>query len=140
MLLAAVTATSRVRSVISPLYCAAGSSPVAGSTSAQRTTAPARSAVCTHGRMFASWSRRETITSSPGCQVLASAPAMRYVRAVMLGPKITPSGSPPVSAATAARQAAVISSARALAGKAPPALPRPVACARLMASITADGT
>ena len=46
-----------------------GELPVAGSKSAQRTVAPARSAACTHGRMFASWSRRVTTTSSPGDQL-----------------------------------------------------------------------
>jgi hypothetical protein len=46
-----------------------------GSTSAQRTVAPAAGAACTHGRTSASWSSRDTTTSSPGRQVLASAPA-----------------------------------------------------------------
>src|ERR671920_44735 len=40
-LLAAVTATSRVRRLISSSYCHSGSSQVSMSTSAQRTTAPA---------------------------------------------------------------------------------------------------
>ncbi len=76
-LLAAVTATSLVRSDKSPSYWSAGSSPVAGSTSAQRTTAPARPAAWTQGRTLASWSRRETTTSSPGAQLLESVSAKR---------------------------------------------------------------
>ncbi len=77
MLLAAVTATSLVRFPISRAYCPAGSSPVTGSTSAQRTSAPARPAAWTHGRTLASWSSRDTTTSSPGRQVSASAAAIR---------------------------------------------------------------
>ena len=76
-LLAAVTATSLVRAVTRLAYCAAGSSPVAGSTSAHRTTAPARPAACAQGLTFASWSSLETTTSSPAAQVLASAAAIR---------------------------------------------------------------
>ena len=76
-LLAAVTATSRVRGDSSPAYWAAGSSPVTGSGSAQRTTAPARSAACTQGRTLASWSSRDTMTSSPSRQLRASVPASR---------------------------------------------------------------
>ena len=34
-------------------------------------------ATCTHGRMFASWSSRDTITSSPGRQSRARAAASR---------------------------------------------------------------
>jgi len=77
MLLAAVTATSRVRSLSSVSYCPAGSSAAGRSISAQRTTAPARPAAWTQGRMFASWSSRDTITSSPGRQSLASVAASR---------------------------------------------------------------
>jgi hypothetical protein len=64
-LLAAVTATRRVRGLMSSSYCQVGSSPVSMSTSAHRTTAPTCSASCTQGRMLASWSRRLTTTSSP---------------------------------------------------------------------------
>src|ERR1700761_6328936 len=71
MLLAAVTATSRVRSLTSETYCSAGSSPVDMSTSAHRTVTPARAAACSQGRTLASWSSRETTISSPGCQVPA---------------------------------------------------------------------
>jgi hypothetical protein len=66
MLLAAVTATSRVRSLIRWTYWLAGSSAVGTSTSAQRTTASRRAAAWTHGRMLASWSSLDTTTSSPG--------------------------------------------------------------------------
>ena len=72
-LLAAVTATSRVRRVISSSYCHSGSSQVSMSTSAQRTTAPADLAAAIHGRTLASWSSRLTTISSPTFQVLASA-------------------------------------------------------------------
>ncbi len=77
MLLAAVTATSRVRPVSSASYCPASSSPDGRSTSAQRTSAPARRAICIQGRMFASWSSLDTITSSPGPQSLARVAASR---------------------------------------------------------------
>ena len=50
-----------------------------GSGSAQRTVAPARSAAITHGRTFASWSRRVTTTSSPGASVRPTAAARRIV-------------------------------------------------------------
>ena len=73
-LLPAVTATSRVRSPTRSANWPAGSSPVAGSNSAQRTVAPAASAACTQGRTLASWSSRETTTSSPGRQ---PAPSVR---------------------------------------------------------------
>ena len=55
---AAVTATGRETVGRAPPPTAStASSPVAGSNSAQRTVAPTRSAACTHGRMFESWSR-----------------------------------------------------------------------------------
>ena len=54
MLLAAVTATSRVRSDSRSRYWAAGSSAVEESTSAQRSVAPLRAAACTQGRTLAS--------------------------------------------------------------------------------------
>jgi hypothetical protein len=76
-LLAAVTATTRVRGPIRSANRATGNSPVAGSNSAHRTVAPARSAACVHGRTLASWSSRETITSSPGPQAAASVRATR---------------------------------------------------------------
>jgi hypothetical protein len=74
-LLAAVTATSRVRSVSSSSYCQSGSSPVSMSTSAHRTTMPISSAICSQGRMLASWSSRLTTISSPRRQCLPSARA-----------------------------------------------------------------
>ena len=74
-LLAAVVATSRVRSERTASTCSTVSSPLAGSKSTQRTVAPAASATCTHGRMLESWSRRVTTTSSPGPHCLASARA-----------------------------------------------------------------
>ena len=74
-LLAAVTATSLVRRVMSWSYCQTGSSQVSMSISAQRTTAPADFAAAIHGRTFASWSRRLTTISSPTFQVFASARA-----------------------------------------------------------------
>ncbi len=65
---APVTATRRVRSESTAVTASVASSPVSGSKSAQRTVAPARSAACTHGRTFASWSSRVTTTSSPAPQ------------------------------------------------------------------------
>ena len=76
-LLAAVTATSRVRSDSSSPYWAAGSSVVARSTSAHRTVAPRRAAACTHGLTLASWSSRDTTISSPRSQRRDSASASR---------------------------------------------------------------
>ena len=70
---AAVTATSLVRSESTAVRHSGPSSAVWGSKSIHRTIAPAASAACTHGRTLASWSRRETTTSSPGRQVRASA-------------------------------------------------------------------
>src|SRR5215469_16073917 len=57
----------------------------------------------------------------------------------MFGPRMTPAAWPPVRSATAARHALVIASARLLAGKAPPALPRPARYASPIAWITAAG-
>jgi hypothetical protein len=79
---------------------------------------PAASATCTHGRTFASWSSRDTTTSSPGRHDCASVRATTYVRAVALGPKTTPSGRPPTRSATAARAAETISPARRPGSKA----------------------
>ena len=76
-LLAAVTATSRVRSDSRSPYWAGGSSVVDVSTSAQRTVAPRRAAACTQGLMFASWSSRDTTTSSPGSHRRDSVSASR---------------------------------------------------------------
>jgi hypothetical protein len=58
----------------------------------------------------------------------------------MFGPRITPSGSPPVRAATAARHSAVLASDRWLAGKNPSEFPSPAAYAAPMAWITGAGT
>ena len=140
ILLAAVTATSRVRSDTSVRYWAAGSSPVDMSTSAQRTVTLARAAAWIHGRTFASWSSRESTISSPGHQVSASAPASRYVRVVMFGPRMTPRASPPTRSATARRQPVTMALARWLAGNAPPAFPIPARAAAVTVSMTASGT
>jgi len=51
-------------------------SAVSGSTSSHRSATPADSAACTHGRTFASWSSRETTTSSPSRHVAAIAREM----------------------------------------------------------------
>ena len=139
-MLAAVTATSRVLSPTSSAYCAAGSSPVATSASAQRTTAPARAAAWIHGRMLASWSSRDTTISSPGAQPRASAADIRYVSAVMLGPKTTPDAAPPVRSATARRASATIAPERSLAANAPPVFPIPARYAAAIASMTGTGT
>ncbi len=140
MLLAALTATSRVRSPISSPNWPAGSSPEGSSTWAQRTVAPARSAASTQGRTFASWSSRVTTISSPGPQSADSTSASRNVSVVMFGPRMTPSGSPPTRSATARRASVTSSSERALAGNSPPVLPIPVRYAPLIASMTGSGT
>ncbi len=72
-LAAPVVATRRVRSLRTSATASALSSPVSGSKSTQRTVAPTACAAWTHGRMFESWSRRVTTTSSPGPQCLARA-------------------------------------------------------------------
>jgi hypothetical protein len=68
---AAVSATTRVLGVSTRATSAGVRTPVAGSKSAQWTVAPTAVAACTHGRTFASWSRRVTTTSSPGPQPFA---------------------------------------------------------------------
>ena len=55
--------------------------------------APARLAAWTHGATLASWSSRETRISSPMPKVGTMASAAWNAREVMLGPKITRSGS-----------------------------------------------
>ena len=117
---AAVTATQRVRSERTASIAEAGSASVSRSGSAQRTVAPARSAAITHGRTFASWSRRVTTTSSPGPSVRPTAAESRIVIAVIDGPKATPAGSAPSSRATAARARSTHSSVACAAAKTPP--------------------
>ena len=74
---AAVTATSRVRSERCSVTASTGSSTSGSVGTAQRTVTPARSAACTHGRTFASWSSRVTTISSPGFQVFERPSANR---------------------------------------------------------------
>src|ERR1019366_6237689 len=66
MLLAAVTATSRVRSLSRSPYWLGGSSAVDTSTSAQRTTASRRAAARTPRRTVASWAGLGNTTPAPG--------------------------------------------------------------------------
>ena len=65
-LLAAVTATQRVRSREHRLHGRRRRSSVPGSGSAKRTSAPARSAAISHGATSPSWSSRVQTISSPG--------------------------------------------------------------------------
>src|SRR5215470_12458425 len=58
----------------------------------------------------------------------------------MFGPRMTPSAAPPTRSATACRHCAVTAAERMLAGKTPPAFPRPDRWAALIASITDPGT
>ena len=106
-----MTATSLVRSVSTSATSSAVSSPVAGSKAAQRTVAPTASAARTQGRTFASWSSRETTTSSPGPHPAASVRARSKVSWVALRPKTTPRGSAPSRSATADRAPRTTSSA-----------------------------
>ena len=98
----------------------AGSASVSRSGSAQRTVAPARSAAITHGRTFASWSRRVTTTSSPGPSVRPTAAESRIVIAVIDGPKATPAGSASSSRATDARARSTHASVACAAANTPP--------------------
>ena len=90
---AAVTATSRVRSVTTSSRSSRSSSAVAGSSRSQRTVTPVASAAWIHGRTLESWSSSLTTTSSPGCHVLASIRETSYVSWVALRPWTTPSGT-----------------------------------------------
>src|SRR4051795_12994042 len=119
-LLAAVTATQRVRSDSTAVTALSGSSSVSGSGSANRTVAPARSAAISHGPTFASWSRRVQTISSPGSSARPAAAANFSVSDVMLGPKTTPCGSAPSSAPTVARVESTSSSVARPASKSPP--------------------
>jgi hypothetical protein len=58
----------------------------------------------------------------------------------MLGPRMTPSGTPPVRSATAFRHSSVIAWERWLAGNAPPVFPSPARYAPAIASITELGS
>ena len=80
-----------------------------------------RSAACTQGRTLASWSSRETTTSSPGRQAWPACGRRCRSAPVALGPNTTPAGSPPTRSATASRAAATISPDRraGLEGRAP---------------------
>ena len=102
-LLAAVTATQRVRGPSTFSNAPTGSSSVSGSGSAQRTVAPLSRAAASHGATFASWSRRVQTISSPGRSPPATARENAKVRAVMLGPKTTPPGSAASSSPTPRR-------------------------------------
>ena len=76
-LLAAVTATSRVRGPMRSAYWPTGSSPVTRSTSAHLTVTPARAAAWIQGRTLESWSSRDTTMSSPAVHARDSASAIR---------------------------------------------------------------
>ena len=89
--------------------------------------APAAAAACTHGRTLASWSSRDTTTSSPGAHDDASVRETVYVSPVALGPNTTPSGSPPTRSATAARAASTITPERRAASNDVPRLETAVA-------------
>src|ERR1700712_3981891 len=108
---AAVTATSRVRALSRAARRAGTRPPVAGSKPAHRTPAPVRSAAITHGRTLASWSSRDTTISSPGRHAPERVRDRSKVSAVMLRPKITPSGSALSRSPTARRHCPTISSA-----------------------------
>src|SRR4051794_11246441 len=119
-LLAAVTATQRVRSDSPAETALTGSSSVSESGSANRTVAPARSAAISHGPTFASWSRRVQTISSPGSSARPAAAANFSVSDVMLGPKTTPCGSAPSSAPTVTRVESTSSSVARPASNSPP--------------------
>jgi hypothetical protein len=137
---APVTATSFVRPVSTSATSSAVSSPVVGSKAAHRTVAPAASAARTHGRTLASWSRRETTTSSPGPQSAASVRARSNVSWVALRPKTTPRGSAPSRSATAERAPRTTSSARRSAAVTRPRLAIDEVSVSATARATGSGT
>ena len=110
-----------------------------GSKSTHRTTAPAAAAASTHGRTLASWSSRVTTTSSPGRQCDDRVRDRSKVRAVMLRPKITSSGSTLSRSAMALRHSTTISSALRAAAVVLPRLDIGRSIASRMASATAVG-
>lgn len=93
-LLAAATATRRVRPDSTEVKAWTGSSSVTGSSSAQLYACSHGPAGRIHGRMLPSLSREVTTTSSPGPKPWqrASVRARFIVLAVMLRPKITVRG------------------------------------------------
>ncbi len=137
---APVTATSLVRSVSTSATSSAVSSPVAGSNPIQRTVAPAASAARTQGRTFASWSSRETTTSSPGPQPVASVRARSNVSWVALRPNTMPPGSAPSRSATAERAASTVSSASRSAAVTRPRLAIEEVSVSATARATGSGT
>ncbi len=136
----AVRATRRVRSDSTADRASVVSSPSAGSKSTHRTTAAARSAACTHGRTFASWSSRVTTTSSPGAQVLASALETSYVRAVIDRPWTMPRGCAPRRSAIAVRKSTTHDSARRSAAVTVPRLAMAAVRVAVTAAATTSGT
>ena len=136
---AAVTATRRVRGDSTAATASAESSPVCGSNSAHRTLAPAACAASTQGRMFASWSSRDTTISSPGAQRVARVRARSNVSAVMLRPNTTPPGSTPSRSPMAARAAPTIRSALRSAAVTVPRLASGVVMAVATAAATGAG-
>ena len=137
---AAVIATSRVRGESTAATSSSVSSADAGSNSAQRTVAPTAAAATIQGRMFASWSRRVTTTSSPGSHVAASVRAMANVSSVMLRPNTTPRASAPSRSATAARASWTMPSAVRSASVTVPRLASGLRRVRATASATESGT
>ena len=98
----AVQATSLVRGVIASASEPRSRVTSSSRTSAQRTVAPASRAASTHGRMFASWSRRVTTISSPGPNVRPNE-RDRWSRIdVAFWPNTTSSASHPSRSAPAA--------------------------------------
>ena len=137
---APVTATRRVRSESSAATSSAVSSPVARSKPTQRTVAPTASAAITQGRTFASWSSRETTTSSPGPQPAASVRARSKVSWVALRPKTTPRASAPSRSASADRAPTTMSSASRSAAVTLPRLAIGAVNVSATARATASGT
>ena len=110
-------------------------------TSTHRTVAPASRAAMTHGRTFASWSRRVTTTSSPGASVRANDRDRCSSSEVAFWPNTTSSGSHPRKSAPArVRLGDQLVDLLARAGTRRACSRRPPRIRPAIASITMSGT
>mmetsp|Transcript_1894 Transcript_1894/g.5666 ORF Transcript_1894/g.5666 Transcript_1894/m.5666 type:complete len:236 (-) Transcript_1894:1233-1940(-) len=87
-----------------------------GATGNQRTSAPHRSASCTHVQMFAPWLIGSSTTLSPGLMTPLFPNALEtwYASAVMVGPKTTSCGAQFIKSAMAPRARTTASPTRSL--------------------------
>ena len=110
-----------------------------GSKATHRTVAPAASAASTHGRTLASWSNRETTTSSPGPQPADSVRATMNVSSVAERPNTIPPGSRPSRSPMAARASTTQDSARRSAAVTKPRLATAAVSIPATAAATVSG-